>query len=74
MNGLRVITLTEPEYRALNAALESLDPATLPKIALHAVAQVGSAIYYPAPPKFITLARKDMERETRKHYRDGKQP
>lgn len=72
MSGLRVIPLTEPEYRALCAALDGLDASTLPKIALHAVAQIESAIYYPAPPNFVRIARRDMERETRKHYRDGK--
>lgn len=72
MNGYRVVVLTEPERRALIAALDGLDPSTLPKIALHAVAQVAAGIYYPAPPKFIHLARKDQEREQRKTRIDGK--
>lgn len=72
MSGLRVIPLTEPEYRALCTALDDLDPETLQKVAVHAVTRVRSAIYYPKPPQFMKVARADMERESRKHYRDGK--
>ena len=73
MNGLRLIALTEPEFRALLAALDAIDPTTLPKIALHAIEMVRSGIYQPSPSKPFKLARMDQERETRKRStRNGK--
>ena len=72
MSGLRVIILTEPEFRALCAALDAIDPATLPKIGHHAAEMTRSGIYHPAPSKAVRVYRLDQERETRKRSRDGK--